>query len=145
MLLEKLQADVVSAQKAKAAARLETLRLMLAQVQNKAIEKRADLTDEEVLQILRKEVKKRQDSIALYQKGDRAELAAKEQAEIKIIEEYLPKQLSLEELKPKVQAIINEQGLAGQPFGLQMKAVKAALGDSADGGLISQALKEISA
>lgn len=142
MLLEKIQADIVVALKAKAEARLETLRMILAQLRNKAIEKRAELTEEEIIQLLRKEVKKRQEAFALYQQGSRADLAAKEQAEVVIIEEYLPRQLSAEELRPKVQSILAEKNLAGQPFGLQMKTVMAALGDSADGAIVSQILKE---
>jgi hypothetical protein len=142
VLLEKIQADIVIALKAKAEARLETLRMILAQLRNKAIEKRAELIEEEIIQLLRKEVKKRQEAFTLYQQGSRADLAAKEQTEVVIIEEYLPRQLSAEELRPKVKSILAENNLTGQPFGLQMKTVMAVLGDSADGAVVSQILKE---
>ncbi|MCX6784615.1 MAG: GatB/YqeY domain-containing protein [Candidatus Komeilibacteria bacterium] len=142
MLLEKIQADIVLAMKSKAEARLETLRGVLAQLKNKMIEKRADLTEEEVVQLLRKEVKKRQEAIGLYQQGLRPDLAAKEQAEIATIEEYLPKALSLEELTAKVRAIIADQNLGDQPFGQQMKAVMAELGGAVDGSMVSQILKQ---
>lgn len=142
MLLEKIQADIVVALKARAEARLETLRMILSQLKNKAIDKRAELTEEEIVQLLRKEVKKRQEAFGLYQQGARADLAAKEQSEIVIIEEYLPRQLALEELRPKIQTILKENNLVDQPFGLQMKAVMAVLGDSADGAAVSQILKE---
>lgn len=142
MLLEKIQADIVVALKARSEARLETLRMILAQIKNKAIEKRAELTEEEVVQLLRKEVKNRQEALGLYQQGSRPDLAAKEQSEMAIIEEYLPQQLSIEELRPKVQTLLVEKSLTDQPFGLQMKAVMAALGDSADGAIVSQILKE---
>lgn len=142
MLLEKLQADVILAMKEKNELRLITLRTLISQCKNKAIDKREALSEDEVMQVLKKEVKKRQEAIGLYQQGGRPELSDQEQKELVIIEEYLPKQLSAEELKPKVQEIIAEQNLAGQQFGAQMKAVMAALGNQADGSAVSQILKE---
>lgn len=85
MLIDDLQAASLQALKAKDEVRLNTLRLVLSQLKNRAIDKRSDLTNDEVVTLLRKEVKKRQDSISLFQAGNRPELAAAEAAEITII------------------------------------------------------------
>src|SRR6185369_2394408 len=103
MLQEKLKEDFKVAFKAGDTEKRDTLRYLSSQIQNKEIEKRgkgdaSPLTEEEVLDLLTKEAKKRQEAIELFTKGDRADLAEKEQKELVIIQAYLPAQLTREEV-----------------------------------------------
>ena len=85
-----IQKDLVDAQKSKDQEKLETLRMVLAEIKNRSIDSKKDLKEKEVQEILRKEIKKRKDSIKAFKDGGRDELAQKEEREIAIIEKYLP-------------------------------------------------------
>lgn len=100
------------------------------------------LGDQEIERIIAKEVKKRQESIKLYQDNGRPELAKTEQDEAAVLEAYLPKQLSESEVISIVEQTIDEMGATGmQSMGLVIKAVKEKLGNTADGALIAQTVK----
>jgi len=108
MLKQKLQVDRDVAMKAKDQERLTTIRYILAQITNREIDKHSDLTDAEIIDLLRKEVKKLDESITAFKTGDRNDLVAEYEAQKSIITSYLPKELSDEELKAKVQEIISK-------------------------------------
>ena len=141
---------VVEAMKARDAERTGTLRLIKTALKNKMIEKRSDLTPAEEQQTLATMIKQRRDSIEQFTKGNRPELAAKEAAEITVIEEFLPKALDEAALRSIVdQAIAEQAAEAGQKptpkeMGLVMKRVQAkiqATGARAEGRVVSEAVK----
>src|ERR1700739_4365648 len=104
-LQQRVDSDLKDAMRAKDATRLGVLRMLKSALKYSAIEKSgadAELTDAEAVQVIRKQVKQRQDSIESFEKGGRAELAAKEKEEVKILEEYLPAQLSSEQVTQAV-------------------------------------------
>ena len=142
-LKEKIISDLTSAMKSKDAERLSTLRMVKANLMNRQIEKGGELTDEEVTKALQSLVKQRRDSIEQYEKAGRAELAAKEAAEISHIEAYLPQAATPEEIAAAVEAAVGETGASSmKEMGLVMKAAMAKLaGKSADGKAISEAVK----
>lgn len=142
-LKELIIADITAAMKSKDADRLSTLRMVKANLMNRQIEKGSELTDEEVQKALQSLVKQRRDSIEQYAKAGRAELAAKEAAEITHIEAYLPQAATAEEVEKAVADAIAETGAASmKEMGVVMKAVTAKLaGRSADGRVISEAVK----
>ena len=138
-LLEQLQAEIKTAMLAKNAERLGTLRLLKSAVGYAQIEKKTEsLPDSEIVAIVQKEVKKRRDSIEQYTAGGRPELAAKEASEIVVLETFLPKQLSAEELEQLVRTTIQELGAASKKdMGPVMKAVQAKAAGRAEGKTIS--------
>ena len=142
-LKEKITSDLTAAMKAKDAERLSTLRMVKASLMNRQIEKGGELTDEEVIKTLQSLVKQRRDSVEQYQKAGRNELARKESAEIAVIEEYLPRAASADEINEAVSAAIVETGATSmKEMGLVMKGAMARLaGKSADGKAVSEAVK----
>lgn len=142
-LNEKIIADITDAMKAKDAERLSTLRMVKANLMNRKIEKGGDLTDEEVQKALQSLVKQRRDSIEQYEKGGRAELAAKEALEISHIEAYLPQAATPEEIEQAVAEAVVETGATSmKEMGVVMKAAQAKLaGKTADGRMVSESVK----
>ena len=143
-VVQQVEKDIVSAMKAREAERLSTLRMVKTAFKNKEIEKREPLTEAEAQQILTTLIKQRRESVEQFTKGNRPELAEKEQAEIVLIEGYMPKAAGEEEIRKLV-----EEALAGQTFGPKdmgaaMKAVQAkiqASGLRADGRQVSEIVK----
>jgi uncharacterized protein YqeY len=142
-LKQQIISDMTAAMKAQDAARTSTLRMVKAAIMNREKEGGGELTDEDVLKLLRSQVKQRRDSVEQYQKGNRQDLAAKEQAEIAIIETYLPQAASQEEVDQAVAAAIAETGASSmKEMGAVMKATMAKLaGKSADGKMVSETVK----
>jgi uncharacterized protein YqeY len=142
-LSKQIVADLTAAMKAQDAARMSTLRMVKAAMMNRQIEKGSELDDEEMQKLLRSLVKQRRDSIEQYEKAGRQELVDKEQAEIDVIDTYLPKAASQEEIEQVVAAVIAETGASSmKDMGKVMKAVQAALaGKNADGRLVSEVVK----
>lgn len=144
MLKEKLTDDLKTAMKNADQLTVGVLRLLIAAIKNKEIEKRAQLSDEEVLQVLSSEAKKRKDSIDMFNRGGREDLAKKEKEELSILEQYLPKQLSAEEVKKiiedKIETLRSASGDIS--FGNTMKEVMKELKGKADGKLVSEIIKE---
>jgi len=108
MIKQTLQKEQIAAMKAKDAFKLQTVRYILAQIKNKEIDSRAELTDEEVVSVLRKEAKKLHDSITAFKDAGRTDLESESQKQLDIVANYLPKELSDEDLKAKIMAIIDE-------------------------------------
>ncbi len=142
-LKERIVSDLTAAMKSKDALRLSVLRMVKANIMNREIEKGAPLTDEEATKALQSLVKQRRDSVEQYEKADRQELADKEKAEISVIEEFLPKAASREEIESAVVAAIQETGASSiREMGAVMKAAQAKLaGQSADGKTVSEIVK----
>ena len=142
-LSEQIQKDMVAAMKAKDEERLSTIRMMKAAVKNREIDKRAPLDDKEVLAVLSTMIKQRKDSVEQFTKGNRPELAAKEQKEIALIETYMPKSARDEQIVETVKAVIAEMGSPTmKDMGSVMKAVMAKFGDTrVDGKVVSETVK----
>lgn len=139
-LYQKVSDDVKKAMKAQDAFLLGTLRLVFSALKYKALDKKAELTDEESLNIINHEAKKRKDAILAYTQGGRPELAEKEKKELAIISQYLPKQLSEEEVAEKIMAVIKQN--PGLGFGPMMGKVMAALKGQAEGATVQKILKQ---
>jgi uncharacterized protein len=141
---ERIQQDIQDAMRAKDGLRRDTLRMMKSAIKNKEIEKIKPLTEEECFQVLGTLIKQRKDSIDQFTKGNRLELAAKEAAEIKIIETYLPAAASLEDLENAVSQVIADTGaLSPKNMGTVMKAVMAKLsGQRVDGKVVSEMVRK---
>jgi len=142
-LKERITSDMTAAMKSKEAARLSTLRMVKAAVQNREIEKGGELSDEELTKLLQSLLKQRRDSVEQYEKAGRAELAEKERAEIVVIEEYLPRAASREEIERAVSEAAAETGASSmKDMGALMKAALARLaGRNADGRVVSEVVK----
>ena len=137
---EQILADIKEAMKAKDEFKRDTLRTLNAALKQVEVDQRIEMTDEVVLPLLQKEIKKRADSVELYLKGAREDLAKKEQSEIELIKAYLPAQLSDEELKEKIKSIIEK---VGKNLGAVMKMAKDEIGASAEAKRISVIAKEL--
>ena len=135
---------MVDAMRKKEELRLGTLRMMKAALQNKRIEKRADLDEKEELQVFTTMIKQRKDSIDQFEKGNRHELAKREADEIAIIEAYMPKSLGEEEIVAAVKATIAEMGSPTmKDMGTVMKNVMAKFGGArVDGKVVNEAVKK---
>ena len=142
-LKQRIIDDMTGAMRAKDAARLSTLRMVKAAMMNRQIEKGGELTDEELAKMLQSLVKQRRDSVEQYERGGRAELAAKERAEIGVIEAYLPQAATREEIEGAVAAAIEETGASTlKEMGAVMKAAQARLsGRVADGRTLSELVR----
>ena len=137
---EQILADIKEAMKAKDEFKRDTLRTLNAALKQVEVDQRIEMTDEVVLPLLQKEIKKRADSVELYLKGAREDLAKKEQREIELIKAYLPAQLSDDELKEKIKSIIEK---VGKNLGAVMKTAKDEIGASAEAKRISMIAKEL--
>ena len=143
---EQVDHDIKEAMKARQADRLGVLRLLKAAIKNASIEKggqSATLDDAEATAVIRKQVKQRQDSIEGFEKGNRPELAAKEKAEIALLNTYLPQALSPDELGRLVDEAIAEVGATGKAqMGAVMKALTPKVAGRADGRTLSQEVQK---
>ena len=141
-LPERIDSDLKEAMKAKDTARLGVLRMLKSALKYSAIEKSGTegrLDDTETTQVIRKQVKQRQDSIESFEKGGRPELAAKEKAELAILQSYLPQSLSADELAKVVSETIREVGATSKAqMGAVMKALQTKVAGRADGKTLSQ-------
>lgn len=140
---DKITEDMKNAMRSQAKERLATIRLILAALKQREVDERIVLNDEQILATLNKMIKQRRDSINQYEAGNRADLAAKEADEIKVIQEYLPAQLSTEEVEAAVAAAISESGAASaKDMGKVMGLLKAKLAGKADMTVVSAKVKE---
>jgi len=142
-LTEKINNELKDAMKSGAELKVGTLRMVLAAVHNKEIEKRSKnqepLNEEDVVDVLKKEVKKRKESIEIYGSAGRNDLKDKETLELQVIQSYLPQEMSDEEVEKVVKKVIN----AGEKgFGKVMKAVMAEIKGQADSRKISEIIKK---
>ncbi len=139
---ERIDSELKDAMRAKDAGKLGVLRMLKSALKNAAIEKggaTATLDDAEATQVIRKQVKQRQDSIEQFEKGGRPELAAKEKEELAILNSYLPQAMSAEELTQAVRETIADMGANSRAqMGAVMKALQTKLAGRADGKTLSQ-------
>lgn len=142
-LVEQIEKDLVASLKAKEELKLSVLRMAKAALMNKKIELGKPLGDTEASAVLRTLVKQRHDSVDAFRKGDREELARKEEAEIRILEAYMPASASDEEIDAALDAVLAETGGASaKDFGKVMKAVMAKLaGKNPDGKRVSEKVR----
>jgi uncharacterized protein YqeY len=141
-LQKRLDSDLRDAMRARDAAKLGVLRMLKSALKYVAIEKsgaEAELSDTEAIQVIRKQAKQRQDSIESFEKGGRAELAAKEKEELSILQSYLPQAMSADELGKVVRETIAEVGVSSKAqMGAVMKALQTKVAGRADGKTLSQ-------
>lgn len=143
-LEEKINEDFKNSLKEKDEQKLTLLRMVKSALKNEEIQKKEKLSDEEIETVIKREIKKRKEAIELYQKGQREDLIQKEKAEIEILTNYLPEQMSEEEIKDKVEKIIQEMGAEGkEDFGKVMGKVMTELKGRADGSLVSKIVNEL--
>jgi len=142
-LRDKINGDLTAAMKAKDAMRLSVLRMTKTAIKNKEIELRAELEDAQVIQVLSTLIKQRKDSVEQFTRGGRLELAEKEAAEIKIIEEYLPAAVSNDEIENTVDEVVRETGASSaKDIGAVMKQCMARFaGKLVDGKTVSAAVR----
>lgn len=141
-LKDRITDDMKTAMRAKDSERLGTIRLLQAAIKQKEVDERITLDDAAVIGVIDKMVKQRKDSIAVFEQGGRADLAAKEAAELTVLQAYLPQRLSADEIAAEVKAIVAELGAKGPgDMGKVMGAVKARLAGKADMGQVSAAVK----
>ena len=136
---DKLQADLNSARKAQDKAGVLLLGTILSDVKNKRIELQRDPSDDEILDVLRKGIKRRRESVEMYDKGNRLDLADKERAEVAALEKYLPAQASEDEVRAAIRAAIAAGATSMGPL---MGRVNPQFKGKADGSMISRVAKE---
>lgn len=142
-LKQRISDDVKAAMRKKERERLATLRLIQAAIKQKEVDERIELDDMQTLAVLDKMSKQHQDSIAQYDKAGRRDLVEKEQAELAIVKEYLPEQLSEDEIREHIQKAIEETGAESmRDMGKVMGLLKPRLQGRADMGKISGLVKE---
>lgn len=139
-----IQEDMKTAMRSQEKDRLATIRLILAAIKQREVDERITLTDDQVLAVLEKMLKQRRDSIAQFTSGNRPDLAEIEQDEIKIIQHYLPAQLTEAEILTQINAALKESGAVSQrDMGKVMGLLKSRLQGRADMGIVSAKLKEL--
>lgn len=152
LLKEKLEGDLKAAMRSKDAAAISAIRLVLSGIKNKEIEERGAgklqagdaLDDAGVIRVLSSFAKQREESIDMFKKGGREELVKKEQAELEILQRYLPSQLSEAEVEKIVGETIKEVGASGmKEMGQVMKAVMPKLAGQADGKLVNEIVRRM--
>ena len=128
--------------RAKDAARLSTVRLLLAAIKQREVDERIELDDAQVLAILEKMIKQRRESIAQFEKAARQDLVDKEKAEVAVLSAYLPQRLSDAEIQKAIETVISETGASGaKDMGKVMAALKSRLAGRADMGQVSNLVK----
>ncbi len=145
MIYQQLQAEQIAALKSKDTIKLQTIRGIIAQIKNKEIEKKTALTDDEVLSVIKKTKKELLESIESFTKGGRADLIRESQDQLKIVMNYLPPELSDEELQKAISKLIanNQEAIAKNPkaiMGICMKELR----DKAESSRILSALQKVS-
>ena len=145
-LKDSLRTDLTDAIRGRDQVRAGTLRMVLTSVTNEEVAgtEARELSDDEVLKVIAKEAKKRREASAAYTGAGRAELAAKEDAELAIVEAYLPAQLGDDELERLVTEAVAQTGATGMPqLGLVMKAVQPRVAGRADGGRVAAVVRRV--
>lgn len=142
-LREQIDADIKDAMKSGAKDKVSALRMLSAALKNKQIDKRAPLTEGEVVDTVRSLIKQRRDSIEQFAKGGRQDLVDKETSEVVILEVYLPQQMAREEIEKIVREVIGQTGAqSAKDMGKVMKALVPLLGGRADNKLVSELVKQ---
>jgi uncharacterized protein YqeY len=143
-LKAEIQEAMKSAMKQGDRVTLDTLRLLLSALHNEEIKVRRELTDEEVQKTIATLCKQRTEAIALFQKGNRVDLASKEEAEVRVLQRFLPQPMTEDEVRSLIQASINEVKAKGvQDLGRVMKQVMPKVGGRSDGKRVNELAKEM--
>ena len=143
MISPNIQSQIGDAMKSRDEVRLSTLRMLLSELRNEKIKLMHDLSEDEELGVVRREVKKRKDSIDAYKKAAREDLASREELEMKVLQDYLPADLSDDELGVIVENVISELGAKGMAdVGKVIGAVLAKAAGRADGSRVSVMVRE---
>ncbi len=142
-LFKKLQDEMKAAMKSGDKERLSTIRMLISEIKKVQIDKKKELSDEEIVEILQRYAKQRRESIKQYREAGREDLAEKEERELKIVQEFLPEQLSEEEIEKIVEEVINETGASSmKDMGKVMKAVMEKVKGRAEGSVVSSIVKK---
>ena len=143
-LQDTISSELLAAMKSRDAVRTSTLRLLVSAFRNKEIERQKSLSDGELLEVIQGEAKRRQESIEQYRNAQRADLAAKEEAELKVLQAYLPQALSEAELQQLVASTIQSIGAKGpQDMGKVMSALMPQIRGRADGKQAQQKVQSL--
>jgi uncharacterized protein YqeY len=141
-LKSRITEDMKAAMRAHEAERLSTIRMLLAAIKQREVDERIDLTDADVLTVIEKMVKQRKDSITQFEAGKRPDLAAKERAEIDVLQAYMPAQATDAEIDAEIAAALAASGASGMAaMGKVMAVLKPKLAGRADMGAVSQRVK----
>lgn len=144
MLKEKLMNDLKDAMREKDEIKKNTVQMVRAAILQIEKDKGITVEDEKIIEIIAKEVKGKKDAIVDFEKGERQDLIDQTNKEIEILQEYLPKQLTKEELKVEIEKVINDIGATSmKDMGAVMKEAKARIGAAADGRTINEVVKEL--
>jgi uncharacterized protein YqeY len=140
---QKIEQESVAAAKARDKIRLSALRMMKTVLHNREIDMKRDLTEAEFSQALSSMVKQRRDSIEQFEKGGRTDLVEQEQAELKVIQEFMPQQMSEEDIAGAIERAMQEVGAVGaRDMGKVMKALMPVISGKADGKMVSDQVKK---
>ena len=142
-LTKSLENDYLLAVKAKDQKKVDICRLLKSAINNEQIAKKSELLEDDVLKVLKKEAKKRQEAIQVYAKGNREDLKVKEEFELSVIKEYLPEELAEEKIEAIVKKVINDNSFSQQDFGQTMKLSMKELDGQADGKQVSPIVKKL--
>jgi hypothetical protein len=141
---QRIEAEVKTAMKSGEKERLSTLRMLLTEIKNERIRRGGEVDEDGFVSLVRKAIKQREESVSQYRKGNREELAAKEESEIKMLEVFLPAQVDEGQIRAAVEEIVAEKGLSGPAaMGPIMKGVMARFGTAADGATINRIAREV--
>jgi len=140
---EKIKQDYQKAVKTKDKVKLAALRLIKSALENKRIEKMKELTEQDVIEVLKSESKKRKEAIEAFEAGNRQEMAEAEKKELKIIEQYLPEQMSAKQIEAKVKGIVENIPEEQRDFGKVMRMAMKELKGKADGQTVNQTVRKI--
>ncbi len=142
-LRDQIPEDLKTALRGKMSLDLSVLRMLQAAIKNREIDNKGELNDEEVVQVVSSEIKKRRDAIEEFKKVNRDDVAKTEQQEIDVLMKYMPEQLSEDEVAAKVAELVAGSGAAGlKDIGIAMKVVMPELKGKADGKLINKFVRE---
>jgi uncharacterized protein YqeY len=141
---QRIEADVKAALKAGEKEKLSTLRMLLGEIKNEKIRRLGEVDEAGFVSLVRKAIKQREEAADQYKKGDRPELAAKEESEAKMLAEYLPAQVDEAQIRAAIQDVVSARGLSGPAaIGPIMKEMLARFGSAADGSTINRLAREV--
>lgn len=144
MIEQRITEELKKAIRSKEAIRLSCLRLLKASIKNKQVEKGRALTDEEVTGLISSAIKKGKDSTEAFRKGQREDLATKEEEEIKILQQFLPVQLGTEEIEKAVREVVSQIGATGpKDLGRVMKEAMVRMAGRADGKTVNEIVRSV--
>lgn len=143
MLKERLMEDLKKFMKEKNQISLNTVKLLRSEIKKIEIDTQKELTDDEIIKIIKKQVKMRNESIKQFKDAGRTDLVENEEKEIEVLKKYLPEEMSEKEIKTIISSIITEMNATPKQFGLVMKTAIQKIGNQADGSIISKIVKEL--